>query len=157
MLIFYKTHPFPPCTSLCCYPTQNMNCRFSQFLYFILIRYQICGRQKVHLYFNKKLSFYQQTHFVLSSTSSVLRMFPWLQLIEAKFFLLLPRIKFSAFKIQTIYIQIILPLGKLLLISTSELFQQIYHNNEKTSYHILLSVNLVFFDKVANNQEVIDL
>lgn len=53
--------------------------------------------------------------------------------------------------------QIILPLGKLLLISTSELFQQIYCNNEKTSYHILLSVNLLFFDKVANNWEVIDL
>lgn len=65
--------------------------------------------------------------------------------------MILHRIKFSAFKIQTIYIQIILPLGKLLLISTSELFQQIYHNNEKTSYHILLSVNLLFFDKVANN------
>lgn len=69
----------------------------------------------------------------------------------------LPKIKFLAFKILTICIQIILPLGKLLLISVSELFQQIYFNNEKSSYHILLSVNLLFFDKVANNWEVIDL
>lgn len=71
--------------------------------------------------------------------------------------MIVPSIKFSAFKILTVYIQIILPLGKLSLISTSELFQQIYCNNEKTSYHILLSVNLLFFDKVANNWEVIDL
>lgn len=71
--------------------------------------------------------------------------------------MIVPKIKFSAFKILTIYIHIILPLGKLLLISASELFQQIYCNNEKTSYHVLLSVNLLFFDKVANNWEVIDL
>lgn len=70
--------------------------------------------------------------------------------------MIVPRIKFSAFKILTIYTEIILPLEKLLLIS-SELFQQIYCNNEKTFYHILLSVHLLFFDKVANNWEVIDL
>lgn len=71
--------------------------------------------------------------------------------------MIVARIEFSAFKILSIYIQIILPLGKLLLISMSELFQQIYCNNEKTSYHILVSVNLLFFDKVANKWEVIDL
>lgn len=76
---------------------------------------------------------------------------------RSKVVMIVPRIKFSAFKILSIYIWIILPLGKLLLISVSELFQQIYSNNEKSSYHILLSVNLLFFDKVANNWEVIDL
>lgn len=55
------------------------------------------------------------------------------------------------FKILIMCIQITLPLGELLLISVSELFQQIYCNNEKSSYRILHLVNLLFFDKVANN------
>lgn len=67
------------------------------------------------------------------------------------FFTIVPRFKFSALPLLPLCILITLPLGELLLISVSELFQQIYCNNEKSSYHILLSVNLLFFDKVANN------
>lgn len=76
---------------------------------------------------------------------------------EGKDFYDMPSIRFSALKHFPICARILLPLGEFLLISVSKLFQQIYCNNEKSSYHTLLSVNLPSFDKVANNWEVIDL